>query len=72
MFSADKFQEALEIVVSQFPLALWETVYVTLIATLFATVIGLPLGVLLVTGKRMVSDRCQTGLTDLLTCLSTF
>ncbi|MGI6608366.1 MAG: methionine ABC transporter permease [Erysipelotrichaceae bacterium] len=52
MFSIEKIKEALEIVISQFPLALWETIYVTLLATLFATVIGLPLGVLLVTGRK--------------------
>ena len=52
MFNIEKIQEALEIVVTQFPLALWETIYVTLLATFFATLIGLPLGVLLVIGKR--------------------
>lgn len=52
MFDLEKIQEAFEIVLSQFPLALWETIYVTLIATFFATMIGLPLGVLLVIGKK--------------------
>lgn len=33
-------------------MAIWETVYVTLAATLFAIIIGLPLGVLLVTGEK--------------------
>ncbi|OCN02137.1 methionine ABC transporter permease [Clostridium sp. W14A] len=34
------------------PLALWETLYTTIISTLFAFVIGLPLGVLLVVGEK--------------------
>lgn len=34
------------------PLAIWETLYAPLAATFFAYVIGLPLGVLLVTGSR--------------------
>ncbi|MGN1080748.1 MAG: methionine ABC transporter permease [Acutalibacteraceae bacterium] len=33
-------------------MALWETVYVTLLSTLFAIIIGLPLGVLLVAGEK--------------------
>ena len=40
--------EAWQIIQSQFPLAIWETVYVTLLSTAFAIVLGLPLGVLLV------------------------
>jgi len=41
-----------DIIVSEFPLAIWETVYVVLLSTLFAVIIGLPLGVLLVTGDE--------------------
>ena len=37
---------------NEFPFAIWETVYSTLLATLFAVIIGLPLGVLLVTGEK--------------------
>ncbi len=44
--------EAMEILKYEMPLATWETVYVTLIATFFAVVIGLPLGVLLVAGEK--------------------
>lgn len=33
-------------------LSIWETVYVTVLATFFASVIGLPLGVILVTGEK--------------------
>lgn len=51
-FSSPEFQEAWEIFKTQFPLAIWETVYVTVVSTFFAIVIGLPLGVLLVTGEK--------------------
>ena len=44
-------QNALEILKTQFPLAIWETVYVTILSTFFAILIGLPLGVLLVVGE---------------------
>ena len=44
--------EALEIIQSEFLLAIWETVYVTLVATLFSVIIGLPLGVLIVAGEE--------------------
>ncbi len=52
VFSADAVSEALEILKNEFPLALWETFYVTVIATVFAVIIGLPLGVLLVAGEK--------------------
>lgn len=51
-FSSEEFNEAWEIFKTQFPTAIWETVYVTVISTFFAIVIGLPLGVLLVTGEK--------------------
>ena len=52
LFSTEAAQEAWRIITSEFPLALWETVYVTVLSTAFAVVIGLPLGVLLVTGEK--------------------
>lgn len=52
MFSSEAVEEALWILKNEFPLAIWETVYVTVLATLFAIVIGLPLGVLLVAGDK--------------------
>ena len=52
LFGAEVFSEAVEIIRTQFPPAIWETVYVTLLATAFAIVLGLPLGVLLVTGEK--------------------
>ena len=52
LFSQEVLQETWDIVVNDMPLALWETFYVTVLATLFAVVIGLPLGVLLVVGEK--------------------
>ena len=52
LFSSSALKEAWTIISTQFPLALWETVYVTLLSTAVATVIGLPLGVLLVVGEK--------------------
>ena len=43
--------ELLEIIINQFPFALWETFYATFLATLFALILGLPLGVILVAGE---------------------
>ncbi|WP_242836425.1 methionine ABC transporter permease [Ruminococcus sp. FC2018] len=51
-FSSPEFKEAWEIFKTQFPLAVWETVYVTVVSTFFAILIGLPLGVLLVVGEK--------------------
>ena len=39
--ASEEVQKALEVLKNQFPLAIWETVYVTLLSTLFAIVIGL-------------------------------
>ncbi|MBE6887737.1 MAG: ABC transporter permease [Ruminococcaceae bacterium] len=52
LFNPEKLMEAWEIILTQFPMAIWETVYVTVLSTLFAIVIGLPLGVLLVAGEK--------------------
>lgn len=49
-FTPEKLQEAWGIFLSDFPQALWDTVYVTFLSTFFAIVIGLPLGMLLVAG----------------------
>ena len=52
MFSSEAVAEAIEILKNECPLAIWETVYVTVLATAFAVLIGLPLGILLVTGEK--------------------
>lgn len=51
-FTSEALQEALPVLLNEFPLAIWETLYVTVFSTAFAIVIGLPLGVLLVAGDR--------------------
>ena len=51
-FTAEAFAEMLEVLQTQFLTAVWETFYVTVLATLFAVVLGLPLGVLLVAGEK--------------------
>ncbi len=51
-FTPERLQEAWQCLLTEFPFAVWETVYSTLLATLFAVIIGLPLGVLLVTGEQ--------------------
>ena len=51
-FTAERLQEAWNCLLTEFPFAIWETLYSTLLATLFAIVLGLPLGVLLVTGEQ--------------------
>ena len=52
IFSAKAIEEALAILASEFPMAVWETLYVTVLSTAFAIVLGLPLGVLLVAGEK--------------------
>lgn len=51
-FTSEAFSEAFDILINDMPFALWETTYVTVLATLFAVIIGLPLGVLLVVGEK--------------------
>ena len=52
LFSQETLQEAWRIIAAEFPTAIWETLYVTVLATAFAVLIGLPLGVLLVVGEK--------------------
>ncbi len=52
IFSQAAFDEALAIIVNEFPMAIWETFYVTVLSTAFAIILGLPLGVLLVAGEK--------------------
>ena len=51
-FTEKSLLEAWEIIKSDFAFAAWETLYTTILATLFAIVIGLPLGMLLVAGDK--------------------
>ncbi len=50
-FASEDFLNAMDILKTEFPLAIWETVYVTVLSTFFVIIIGLPLGVLLVAGE---------------------
>lgn len=60
--ASEPVQEALKVLREQFPLAIWETVYVTVLSTFFAIIIGLPLGVLLVAGENNKIIRAPKGL----------
>ena len=51
-FQDPKVAEQVEYLLGNIPFAIWETVYSTVLATLFAYVIGLPLGIVLVTGEK--------------------
>ncbi len=50
--NSPEVEEALQIIQTEIPFAIWETIYVTLLSTFFAVLIGLPLGVLLVVGEK--------------------
>ena len=52
LFTPESWAEAVSVIKSEFLLGIWETFYVTVLSTLFALVIGLPLGVLLVAGDK--------------------
>ena len=52
LFSPETIEETLRILQTEIPLACWETVDVTVLATAFAVILGLPLGVLLVVGEK--------------------
>ncbi len=52
IFSEKNLATAWDILLHEIPFAIWETFYVTVLSTLFATLIGLPLGVLLVAGEK--------------------
>lgn len=51
-FMSKEVQDAIEILINQFPLAIWETVYVTVLSTFFAIIIGMPLGIIMVAGEN--------------------
>ena len=52
LFSSEAWAEALPVIRGQFLLETWETLYVTILSTFFAVLIGLPLGIILVTGDE--------------------
>ena len=52
LFSQETLAEAWKIISSEMLFALWETLYITILATLFSIIIGLPIGVILATGDK--------------------
>lgn len=52
LLSSEVINETVEILKNEFLFATWETIYVTIVSTLFAIILGLPLGILLVVGEK--------------------
>ena len=52
LLNPEAVTEAASIIETEFPLAIWETIYVTVLSTAFSVLIGLPLGVLLASGDK--------------------
>ncbi len=52
MFTAESMELALQCLKTEIPFAIWETLYVTILATALALITGLPLGVILVAGEK--------------------
>ena len=50
LVTPESIAQTLSVIQNDIPFAIWETLYVTVLSTLLAVVIGLPLGVLLVAG----------------------
>ncbi|MFR8012491.1 MAG: methionine ABC transporter permease [Clostridia bacterium] len=66
IFSSESIEQLLQVMRDEFPLAIWETIYVTVISTLLAIVIGLPLGVLLAAGGKGGVLKVPAGVTHVL------
>ena len=47
-----KMAQQMEVIVNNYGFAIWETMYALVLEVIFAYVVGLPLGVLLVTGEK--------------------
>ena len=71
-FTPERLQEALECLQNEFPFAIWETLYSTILSTLFAIIIGLPLGILLVTGEKNGIRPLPVGLMKVLNVVINF
>ena len=56
LFTPESLAELKTAFVTQFPMALWESFYVTVLSTALAVVLGLPLGVLLVVGEKEAGE----------------
>lgn len=51
-FTSDAWEFALKVIQKEFLGAIWDTLYITILSTVFAILIGLPLGIILVTGDK--------------------
>ena len=71
-FTPEKLREAWDIICRDFPSDLWATVYVTVLATLFAIIIGLPLGCILVMGDAKGIRPLPAGLMKVLNVVINF
>jgi D-methionine transport system permease protein len=60
LFTAESMAELLTAFKTQFPMAIWETFYVTVLSTALSLLIGLPLGVLLVAGEKAAYFPCRS------------
>lgn len=52
VFTPENVQLALDMLTGEFPKAVWDTLWVTVLSTLASFVLGLPLGIFLVTGDE--------------------
>lgn len=52
VFTSEQIEAAALCLKTEIPFAIWETLYITVLSTLLACVLGLPLGVLLVAGEK--------------------
>ena len=52
VFTPEQIEAAALCLKTEIPFAIWETLYITVLSTLLACVLGLPLGVLLVAGEK--------------------
>ena len=52
VFASESVALALDVLKNEIPFAIWETLYVTVLSTFLAIVIGTPLGVILVVGEK--------------------
>ena len=52
VFTPEQIEAAAFCLKTEIPFAIWETLYITVLSTLLACVLGLPLGVLLVAGEK--------------------
>ena len=52
LFAPENIQAAIDCLKNEIPFAIWETLYITVLSTVLASLLGLPLGVLLVAGEK--------------------